>query len=47
MTDQAQIEFYPNPLFPTPYVTDVAASLEWYTNKVGFVSAFNMAGEGR
>ena len=47
MTDQTEIEICPIPLFPTLSKADVAASLYWYTNKVGFVSAFNMAGEGR
>ena len=42
MTDQPEIEIYPIPLFPTLSVTDVAASLEWYTNKVGFVSAYSL-----
>ena len=40
MTDQPEI--YPIPMFPTLSVTDVAASLEWYTNKVGFVSVFSL-----
>ena len=40
MSDQPEI--YPMPMFPTLSVTDVAASLEWYTNKVGFVSVFNL-----
>lgn len=42
MTDQPEIEIYPIPLFPTLSVADVAASLEWYTNKVGFVSAYSL-----
>ena len=33
MTHQSEIEIYPIPLFPTLSVTDVAASMEWYTNK--------------
>ena len=40
MPDQPEI--YPMPMFPTLSVTDVAASLEWYANKVGFVSVFNL-----
>ena len=47
MADQPAIEIYPIPLSPTLSVADVAASLEWYTNKVGFVSVFNMAGDTR
>ncbi len=42
MTDQPDIEIYPIPLFPTLSVTDVAASLDWYTNRVGFVSAYSL-----
>ena len=42
MTDQPEIEIYPIPLFPTLSVTDVAASLDWYTNQVGFVSAYSL-----
>ncbi len=42
MTDQPQIEIYPIPLFPTLSVADVAASLEWYTNRVGFESAYSL-----
>ena len=47
MADQPAIEIYRIPLFPTLSVADVAASLEWYTNKVGFVSAFDMADDTR
>ncbi len=42
MIHQSEIEIYPTPLFPTLSVTDVAASLEWYTNKVEFVSAYSL-----
>ena len=42
MTHQPEIEIYPIPLFPTLSVTDVATSLEWYTNQVGFVSAYSL-----
>ena len=42
MTDQPEIEIYPIPLFPTLSVTDVAASLDWYTNRVGFASAYSL-----
>ena len=42
MTDRPEIEIYLIPLFPTLSVADMAASLEWYTNKVGFVSAYSL-----
>ena len=32
------MEIYPMAMFPTFSVGDVAASVEWYTGKVGFAS---------
>ena len=40
MLDQPEI--YPMPMFPTLSVADVAASVEWYTNKMGFTSVFTL-----
>ena len=40
------MEIYPMAMFPTFSVGDVAASVEWYTGKVGFASLFSMPGPG-
>ena len=40
MSDQPEI--YPMPMFPTLSVADVAASVDWYTNKLGFTSVFTL-----
>ena len=40
MPDQPEI--YPMPMFPTLSVADVAASVDWYTNKMGFMSVFTL-----
>lgn len=37
-----QSEIYPMPMFPSLSVTDVAASVDWYVNMLGFVSVFNL-----
>ena len=44
MTDT--LEIYPIAMFPTLSVADVAASVEWYTGKMGFASVFSMPGPG-
>ena len=36
------LEVYPMAMFPTLSVADVAASAEWYTRKMGFVSVFSL-----
>ena len=40
------MEIYPMAMFPTFSMGDVAASVEWYTGKVGFASLFSMPGPG-
>ena len=37
-----QPEIYPMPMFPTLSVADAVASVEWYTNKMGFTSVFSL-----
>ena len=39
-------EIYPMAMFPMLSVRDVAASLDWYTEKVGFTSIFCLPGPG-
>ncbi len=37
---------YPMAMFPTLAVADVAASVEWYTERVGFASVFSLPRPG-
>ena len=42
MATSDQPEIYPMPMFPTLSVADVASSVEWYTNRLGFASVFTL-----
>ena len=44
MPDQPEV--YPMPMFPVLFVGDVVASVEWYTNMLGFASLFTLPAPG-